>query len=101
MDPGFQNSSVYVLFNNTKWNALRPEQRSFIERMAVWLETEDYPKWSANYTASEVKRQNEAGVRAINLGSELAAKADASLWEAAAKANPSLIRQLKPLVEKP
>jgi TRAP-type C4-dicarboxylate transport system substrate-binding protein len=100
LDPGFQNSSIYVLFNNAKWNSLRPDQRSFLERMTVWLETEDYPAWSANYTSTERKRQDDAGVKAVDLGPELFAKADAALWDAAAQANPTLIGRVRPLIEK-
>ena len=38
VDPSFYNVIVNVVVNQNKWNALRPEQKAFLNKMADWLE---------------------------------------------------------------
>ncbi len=99
VDPGFYNVVVNVLINQNKWKSLRDDQRAFLTRMGEWLETENI-RWAAEKVASESKRQNDAGIKVVNLGSDYQKLAYTSYWAELAKRAPESINILRPLLEK-
>ena len=99
VDPGFYNVVVNVLVNQTKWKALRDDQRAFLTRMGDWLETEN-TRWAAEKIASETKRQNDAGIKIVNLGPDYLKLAYSSYWAELTKRAPESIGILRPLLER-
>ena len=67
IDPGFYNVIVNVLVNLDKWNALREDQRTFLNRMASWLEAENV-RWVAERKAADDKKIKEAGIQVVDVG---------------------------------
>ena len=99
IDPGFYNVVVNVLVNQTRWKALRDDQRAFLTRMGEWLETEN-ARWAADKTASEAKRQADAGIKVVNLGPDYVKLAYSAYWAELAKRAPESIALLRPLLER-
>ena len=99
VDPGFYNVVVNVLVNQTKWKSLRDDQRAFLTRMGDWLETEN-TRWVAEKIASETKRQNDAGIKVVNLGHDYLKLAYSSYWAELTKRAPESIGILRPLLER-
>jgi len=100
IDPGFYLVSVNILVNLTRWNAMSAQQRDFLTRVGQWFEAEDAPKWSAERSVLEAKRQTESGVKVVDLGPEFAKRAESIYWEELAKASPTVIPKLKQLLVK-
>ena len=99
VDPGFYNVVVNVLVNQTRWKALRDDQRAFLTRMGDWLETEN-TRWAAEKTASETKRQADAGIRIVNLGPDYVKLAYNAYWTELTRRAPESIVILRPLLER-
>ena len=99
VDPGFYNVVVNVLVNQTRWKALRDDQRAFLTRMGDWLETEN-TRWAAEKTASETKRQADAGIRIVNLGPDYVKLAYNAYWTELTRRAPESIGILRPLLER-
>ena len=99
VDPGFYNVVVNVLVNQTRWKALRDDQRAFLTRMGDWLEIEN-TRWAAEKTASETKRQADAGIRIVNLGPDYVKLAYNAYWTELTRRAPESIGILRPLLER-
>ena len=99
VDPGFYNVVVNVLVNQTRWKALRDDQRAFLTRMGDWLETEN-TRWAAEKTVSETKRQADAGIKIVNLGPDYVKLAYNAYWTELTKRAPESIGILRPLLER-
>ncbi len=91
VEPGFYALELGVLFNANTWKKLTPEQRAFLEKQAVWLEsmTADAVKADA---VTEIKRQKDAGIRELDLGKDqrnaFLKMAYDSAWDAVVKLSP-------------
>ncbi|RPH66165.1 MAG: ABC transporter substrate-binding protein [Burkholderiales bacterium] len=71
VDPGFYQVDVNILANLDRWNKLTDAQRAVLTNAAQWVEQRNAR--NAELNAAEVKRQTEAGIKAIALtGAELA-----------------------------
>ena len=99
VDPGFYNVVVNIIVNQNKWKSLRDDQRAFLTRMGEWLEAENI-RWAAEKAASESKRQNDAGIKGVNLGADYQKLAYTAYWAELAKRAPDSIAILRPLLEK-
>jgi len=99
IDPGFYNVIVYVLANYTRWNALTDAQRTALGKAGEWLETEN-TRWAAEKSAAERKRQNEAGIAAIDLGAAYRKQAYEAYWTEIARRSPDAVKELRPLLDR-
>ncbi|HLS51246.1 MAG TPA: TRAP transporter substrate-binding protein DctP [Burkholderiaceae bacterium] len=68
VDPGFYTSDVAILMNLDKWNSLSDEQRDFLTKMAVWVESTNAE--NARINEEEAKRQADAGMEVYTLEGE-------------------------------
>jgi TRAP-type C4-dicarboxylate transport system substrate-binding protein len=100
IDPGFYLVAVNILVNLSKWNAMTAQQRDLLTRVGQWFESEDAPKWAADRSLLEAKRQQESGVKVVNLGPAFAERAETIYWDELAKASPTTIPILKRLLMK-
>lgn len=104
IEPGFYSSMVHVLVNKKFWDGLRPEQRSFLDRMAQQvLERELDPKM-AEAELVAARALDEAGMKAIRLNPQTAQQyvraAYEASWDDLAKITPENARKLRPLLSK-
>jgi TRAP-type C4-dicarboxylate transport system substrate-binding protein len=104
IEPGFYSSKVHVLLNRKFWDGLRPEQKSFLDRMArEVLERELDPKMAEAELAA-ARSLDQGGMKVIRLDSKtaqqyLAAAYDSS-WDDLAKVAPENAKKLRPLLSK-
>lgn len=69
VDPGFYSVDANVLINFDKWQSLTDEQRDFLTKMGIWLESTNVENDAIN--KAEIKRQADAGIAVYTLeGSE-------------------------------
>lgn len=68
VDPGFYNVDVNVLINLEQWKSLSEEQRDFLSKMGIWLESTNADNAAIN--AEEIKRQADAGIVVYTLEGE-------------------------------
>jgi TRAP-type C4-dicarboxylate transport system substrate-binding protein len=94
IDPGFYNVTCNILVNLTKWKSLNDAQRTFLNKMAAWLE-EDFPKQAKERNAQEAAYQKKAGIEVKDFGPALEQKANDIYWAELAKISPDNIAQLK------
>ncbi len=99
IDPGFYNVIVYVLANFNKWNSLTPAQRDALGKAGEWLEAEN-TRMAAEKSASERKRQADAGIKSIDLGAAYRKQAYDAYWADIAKRAPEPVKMLRPLLDK-
>ena len=92
IEPGFYSVEVGAIFNLNSWKKLTPEQRAFLEKQAVWLESQNAETATKDVPA-EVKRQQQAGIQAIRFEPAQAAllikKANDAAWDAVVKSSPA------------
>ncbi|MEJ2716069.1 MAG: TRAP transporter substrate-binding protein DctP, partial [Deltaproteobacteria bacterium] len=72
VDPGFYSVDVNVLINLNKWKSLSPEQRAFLKKMGIWLESLNAE--NAKINKAEIKRQADAGIKTITFSPEQSKK---------------------------
>jgi TRAP-type transport system periplasmic protein len=96
IDPGFYNVIVNVLVNLDKWQAMREDQRAYLERMANWLETENV-RWVAERKAADDKKIKEAGIQIVDLGPAHRKLAYDAYWDSLAKRAPEPTKELRTL----
>ena len=94
IDPSFYNVLVNVLVNEGKWKSLRDDQRAFLDKQAVWLESEN-TSWVAERKAADEKKIKEAGIQIVDLGPNHRKLAYDVYWDALAKRAPDPIKELK------
>lgn len=100
VDPPFYRASVEVLMNLDTWNKLDDAQRKVINDAAVWMEGLCEEDQTMNQT--EIQRQSEAGIEAIEFSAEtgeqyLQQAYDAG-WAAFIENNPEHGAKLKELL---
>lgn len=78
VDPGFYTTDIHVIMAKSVWDGLTSEQQEFLNMMMKELEAKNSSNHDLN--ASELKRQNEAGLETITFSEE-----DAATWLKAAK----------------
>ena len=92
IDPPVYSISIHIIANLPKWNSLSGPQREFLSKMGIWLE-EEFPKWAREKGDAEYRMQDAAGIKAIKLEGDVAARylklAYDAAWEEA--------RQLAPI----
>ena len=99
VEPGFFKVEVGILINLDRWKGMNDSQRACLNDMASELE-KVWPSWRDAYTANEVKKQDDAGVKVINLGAKFRQRAHDLYWAALEKASPDNVRKLKKLLLK-
>lgn len=99
IEPGFYNVVVNVIVNLNKWKSLRDDQRAFLTKMGEWLETEN-TRWAAEKKAAELKRQNDAGIKAIDLGPSFRKRAYDAYWAELMKRAPEATASVRPLLDR-
>lgn len=99
IDPGFYNVVVNVLINQNKWKSLRDDQRDFLTKAAEWMESEN-AAWAKEKNGSELKRQNEAGIKSVSMGPEYVKTAYEAYWTDLTKRAPESIKVLRPLLDR-
>jgi TRAP-type C4-dicarboxylate transport system substrate-binding protein len=102
VDPGFYQVDVNILVNLDRWKKLSDAQRAVLTKAAQWVEERNARNVSLN--AAEIKRQGEAGIKAITLsGAELArwnATAQDAGWAYVKKIAPQHADELRKLLTK-
>jgi TRAP-type C4-dicarboxylate transport system substrate-binding protein len=102
VDPGFYNVDVGVLVNLRKWNGLREEQRAFLQRMGLWLESLNAENPRINQ--EEAAKQAAAGIQVIAFTPEQSAHylkvAEEAGWGQVMKVSPEHGPRLKALFTK-
>ena len=100
VDPGFYQVDVNILVNLDRWKKLSDAQRAVLTKAAQWVEERNARNVSLN--AAEIKRQGEAGIKAITLsGAELArwnATAQDAGWAYVKKIAPQHADELRKLL---
>lgn len=99
IDPGFYTVIVNVLVNQDRWKTLNNAQRGVLTRAAEWLQNENV-KWVAAKNTAERKRQEEAGIKPIDLGAAFRKQAYDAYWAEITKRAPEQAKALRPLVDK-
>ncbi len=102
VDPGFYQVDVNILANLDRWNKLTDAQRAVLTNAAQWVEQRNAR--NAEINAAEVKRQTDAGIKAIALtGAELAkwnSTAQEAGWAYVKKIAPQHADELRRLLTK-
>jgi len=102
VEPGFYQMEVGTLVNLDKWNSMTQEQRDFLTKMALWLESLNAENEAIN--AEEARKQAEAGLVVYELKGEEREKwistARESGWEALKRTSPESADRLRELLAK-
>jgi TRAP-type C4-dicarboxylate transport system substrate-binding protein len=102
VDPPFYRASVEILMNLDRWNQLDDAQRQIISDASTWLEGLCSEDEELNKT--EILRQSEAGIEAIEFTGEVAEKylqqAYDAGWAAFIENNPEHGPKLKELLSR-
>ena len=101
VEPGFYNIELGVIFSAKTWNSLTPNQREFLNKQAVWLESLN-ADMAAKDAPADIKRQAEAGIQVIKLSDaeakRMLALAQDSGWAGIMSASPTHGPQLRKLM---
>ncbi len=101
IDPGFYTLELGIQFNAKKWQSLTPAQRTFLEKMAMWVE-ETSAKASIADAATDLKKQTDAGITPIRLEGAAAAQylktSQEAGWSTVVKASPTHGPKLRELM---
>lgn len=102
VEPGFYQMEVGTLVNLDKWNSMTQEQRDFLNKMALWLESLNAENAAIN--AEEARKQAEAGLVVYELKGEEREKwihtARESGWEELKRTSPESADRLRELLAK-
>ena len=102
VEPGFYQMEVGTLVNLDKWNSMTQEQRDFLTKMALWLESLNAENEAIN--AEEARKQAEAGLVVYELKGEEREKwistARESGWEELKRTSPESADRLRELLAK-
>lgn len=99
VEPGFYTVIVNILMNQNRFNSLSPTQQAFMLKMGDWLQAENV-KWVAEKNASEKKRQEAAGIKAVNVGAAYRKQAYDAYWAEMSKRAPEQVKALRPFLDK-
>ncbi len=72
IDPGFYDADVSLIMNLDKWKAMTPQQRDFIQKMA--MEVEANSSYWHKEGEDEKKKQTAAGIQPLTFGATETAK---------------------------
>jgi TRAP-type C4-dicarboxylate transport system substrate-binding protein len=102
VEPGFYAIELGVIFSANTWRKLNPAQRAFLEKQAVWLESQNVDM-SAKDAPAEIKKQQDAGLQVIKLDAEqsriLQKTAYEAAWDAVVKSSPAHGAKLREMLE--
>jgi TRAP-type C4-dicarboxylate transport system substrate-binding protein len=102
IEPGFYAIELGVIFSANTWRKLNPAQRAFLEKQAVWLESQNVDM-SAKDAPAEIKKQQDAGLQVIKLDAEqsriLQKTAYEAAWDAVVKSSPAHGAKLREMLE--
>ena len=102
IEPGFYAIELGVIFSANTWRKLNPAQRAFLEKQAVWLESQNVDM-SAKDAPAEIKKQQDAGLQVIKLDAEqsriLQKTAYDAAWDAVVKSSPAHGAKLREMLE--
>jgi len=105
VEPGYGIVQCNLLVNIPVWNKLEPAQRDFLNQMVAWHENEYVPKMINETSASEAKKQADAGIQVITFSPEDGKKFRAAfydnMWTAAVQKAPQTAPALKALLYRP
>lgn len=97
--PGFFTAATGVLINQDKWKSLASDQKKCLTDMAIWLERE-FPKWRAAEDAKEIKAQNAAGIKYVDMGPKFKERAEELHWQTMSKGDADFVKKIRPLLTK-
>ena len=86
-----------MIINLDKWKGLAAEQRACLTKTAMWVEGE-WPKWRAAEDAQQKAVQEKAGIKAVDMGPDFAARAEEIYWQDLAKGDAEFVRKIRPLL---
>jgi TRAP-type C4-dicarboxylate transport system substrate-binding protein len=99
VDPGFYNAEVSIIMNLDAWKKLSPNQRSYLEKQALALESMNTAWRKLN--EEDTKRQAQAGIQTIKFDSAASKayydKAYDIAWASATKQSPEHAPQMRKL----
>ena len=102
IEPGFYAIELGVIFSANTWRKLNPAQRAFLEKQAVWLESQN-GDMAAKDAPAEIKKQQDAGLQVIKLDAEqsriLQKTAYDAAWDAVVKSSPAHGAKLREMLE--
>ena len=102
IEPGFYAIELGVIFSANTWRKLNPAQRAFLEKQAVWLESQNVDM-AAKDAPAEIKKQQDAGLQVIKLDAEqsriLQKTAYEAAWDAVVKSSPAHGAKLREMLE--
>ncbi len=102
IEPGFYAIELGVIFSANTWRKLNPAQRAFLEKQAVWLESQNVDM-AAKDAPAEIKKQQDAGLQVIKLDAEqsriLQKTAYDAAWDAVVKSSPAHGAKLREMLE--
>ena len=103
VDPGFYNGEAGVLVNLATWTRMSEQERQFLNRMGIWLESQNVE--TVKVVAEEKRKQEAAGIKAITFtgaqAQEYVKKAYDTAWTAIEKRSPEHGPKLRVLLTKP
>lgn len=95
--PGFFSAVVNILINLDRWLLMEDTEQQCLTDMAMWLE-EQFPDWRKLEDEIQRSAQATTGIKYIDLGPQFPESAHELHWNVLMKANPTMIRQLRPLL---
>ncbi|HEX6979682.1 MAG TPA: TRAP transporter substrate-binding protein DctP [Alphaproteobacteria bacterium] len=102
VDPGFYSAEVSVIVNLNVWRRLTNEQRAFLEKQALWLESLHAEQ--AKLNEEDAKKQAAAGIETIaftgDVAREYVQKAYEVGWQGIIAKSPEHGPKLKQLLSK-
>jgi TRAP-type C4-dicarboxylate transport system substrate-binding protein len=99
VDPGFHNVAVTILMNLPKYKSLNAAQKKVVDDTALWLET-SFPSWRDEITATDMKKQQASGIKAVDFGPAWRKRADDTYLQQIEKNSPENINALRKLLVK-
>ena len=91
IDPGFYSLELGIVFSAATWKKLTPAQRAFLEKQGAALEAE-LNEIAAKDAATDMKRQQDAGIQTIRLDAAQSkaylAAAYGAAWDGIVKTSP-------------
>lgn len=95
--PGFISAAVAILVNLDRWKSLDQGQQACLTKTAQWAEGE-WPKWRAAEDGRQQAAQDQAGIKAVDLGQAFANKAEELYWEVLSKGDAEFVKKVRPLL---
>lgn len=97
VEPSFFKVVVAILMNQDKWKSLNGDQQGCLKAAVADFEA-NWPSMVDDYTAKELKIQNEAGIQPIDFGADFKERAKEIYWKALAAKEPESIAKLRKML---